>query len=241
MSEKPHHLNAHSPAGHPQRITDADEARSADMHSRTVKYTISMSVRLACFIAAFFVHGWLQVVMLVLAVILPYFAVIVANASGADLDKRTTSNYYDGGAPAALPEGAPGGTASGGTGPDGSGTAGNTEPAGAPGRPASAAPGTGPDSGQDAERGTGQRSGQRAAAPEDAEPASAEPASADPTPADVLPGEWYEPQDEPGEPGQRAQDHPEQEAPGQHAFGQEAPGRRHHDPAGHRRKDRHHG
>lgn len=192
MSEKPHHLNAHSPAGHPQRITDADEARSADMHSRTVKYTISMSVRLACFIAAFFVHGWLQVVMLVLAVILPYFAVIVANASGADLDKRTASNYYDGGAPAAL---APGGTdrpgegtaegaadhagdgrtSDGRTSSDPASTAGGTRAAGGAGSAGST------ESGQDAPQETG-------------------PAS-----ADVLPGEWYEPQDDPGHPhGARA-------------------------------------
>lgn len=97
MSQHSYPLNQPVPAGHPQRITDADESRSADMHSRTVKYTISMSVRMACFIAAFFVHGWIQVVMLILAVILPYFAVVVANASGADLAKRTETNYYDGG------------------------------------------------------------------------------------------------------------------------------------------------
>lgn len=102
MSQKPHHLNVHSPAGHPQRITDADEAHSADMRARTIKYTISMSVRLVCFIAAFFVHGWLQVALLVLAVVLPYFAVVVANAGGADLAKRSEGNYYDAGTPAAL-------------------------------------------------------------------------------------------------------------------------------------------
>lgn len=102
MTQNPQHPHAQPPAGHPQRITDADESRSADMRSRTIKYTVSMSVRLACFIAAFFVHGWLQVVMLVLAVILPYFAVIVANASGTNLDKRSASNYYDAGPPSEL-------------------------------------------------------------------------------------------------------------------------------------------
>lgn len=102
MTQNPQPHHAPPPAGHPQRITDADESRSADMRSRTIKYTVSMSVRLACFIAAFFVHGWLQVVMLVLAVILPYFAVIVANASGTNLDKRSASNYYDAGPPSEL-------------------------------------------------------------------------------------------------------------------------------------------
>lgn len=112
MSEHPHPLNEPVPAGHPQRITDADQSRSADMHSRTVKYTISMSVRMACFITAFFVHGWIQIVMLVFAVVLPYFAVVVANASGADLAKRTDMNYYEAGAagPSKL-EGSPTGNA----------------------------------------------------------------------------------------------------------------------------------
>ncbi|MGO2004571.1 DUF3099 domain-containing protein [Arthrobacter rhombi] len=111
MSQHSHPLNQPVPAGHPQRITDADESRSADRHSRTVKYTISMSVRMACFITAFFVHGWIQVVMLILAVVLPYFAVVVANASGADLAKRTETNYYEGGPgePAML-DGAPAAT-----------------------------------------------------------------------------------------------------------------------------------
>lgn len=207
MSEKPHHLNARSPAGQPQRITDADEAHSADMHARTVKYTISMSVRLVCFIAAFFVHGWLQVVMLVLAVILPYFAVIVANAGGADLDKRSSSNYYDGGAPAALTgggtaaptegnaggagNGTAGGTTAGTTGDAGAaggGTAGTDASESDPDAPGSNASGSNDpgsnESGPDASQGPGQT------APQETDPASAE----------VLPGEWYEPAEDPDHP-----------------------------------------
>ena len=71
-------------------ITDADEARSAEQHSRIVKYTVSMSVRLACFIGAFFTSGPLQWVLLAGAVVLPYFAVIIANG-GADRSKRVHS------------------------------------------------------------------------------------------------------------------------------------------------------
>lgn len=72
-------------------ITDADEARSAEQHSRIVKYTVSMSVRLACFIGAFFTHGPLQWALLAGAVVLPYFAVIIANG-GADRTKKVHSN-----------------------------------------------------------------------------------------------------------------------------------------------------
>ena len=71
-------------------ITDADEARSAEQHSRIVKYTVSMSVRLACFIGAFFTSGWVQWTLLAGAVVLPYFAVIIANG-GADRSKRVHS------------------------------------------------------------------------------------------------------------------------------------------------------
>src|SRR6185312_584996 len=197
MSEKPHHLNAHSPAGHPQRITDADEARSADMHSRTVKYTISMSVRLACFIAAFFVHGWLQVVMLVLAVILPYFAVIVANASGADLDKRTTSNYYDGGAPAAL---TPGGTEGWGEGSDagaGAGTGAGRTDDGRTGTdsPSTEAPSTDSPSAEAPSTNAAGTTGSTQAAGAAGSAGSAgagldAPRETDPASEDVLPGEW---------------------------------------------------
>jgi hypothetical protein len=72
-------------------ITDADEARSAEQHSRIVKYTVSMSVRLACFIGAFFTHGPLQWALLAGAVVLPYFAVIIANG-GADRSKKVHSD-----------------------------------------------------------------------------------------------------------------------------------------------------
>ncbi|GAA3689387.1 hypothetical protein GCM10023081_28560 [Arthrobacter ginkgonis] len=72
-------------------ITDADEARSAEQHSRIVKYTVSMSVRLACFIAAFFTSGWVQWTLLAGAVVLPYFAVIIANG-GADRSKKVHSD-----------------------------------------------------------------------------------------------------------------------------------------------------
>jgi len=71
-------------------ITDADEARSAEQHSRIVKYTVSMAVRLACFIGAFFTSGPLQWALLAGAVVLPYFAVIIANG-GADRSKRVHS------------------------------------------------------------------------------------------------------------------------------------------------------
>lgn len=105
MSEP--HTNQHHPDQGPavHRITEAQESHAVEQHSRVLKYTISMSVRLACFIAAFFVHGWLQWAFLAAAIVLPYIAVVIANG-GADLTKREPrAEFYDGDEPRLLTSG----------------------------------------------------------------------------------------------------------------------------------------
>jgi Protein of unknown function (DUF3099) len=64
-------------------ITDAHEAHSAEMHSRMVKYSISMGIRFICLVLIFFVEGWMVWILIAGAVFLPYIAVIIANA-GSD-------------------------------------------------------------------------------------------------------------------------------------------------------------
>lgn len=54
---------------------------------RVRKYTISMTIRMVCFILAFFFDGWVRWVLLAGAIVLPYIAVVIANG-GADLTKR---------------------------------------------------------------------------------------------------------------------------------------------------------
>lgn len=44
-----------------------------------IKYTIAMSVRVLCIVAMLFVHGWWLAVCAAGAILLPYFAVVVAN------------------------------------------------------------------------------------------------------------------------------------------------------------------
>ncbi|MFF5790621.1 DUF3099 domain-containing protein [Paeniglutamicibacter sp. NPDC012692] len=80
-----HHHHEHGPQVH--RITEARESHTVEQNSRVLKYTISMSVRMACFLAAFFTHGWIQWVCFAGAIVLPYVAVVIANG-GADLTKR---------------------------------------------------------------------------------------------------------------------------------------------------------
>jgi hypothetical protein len=61
------------------RITEALPGTSIDRRFRTRRYLISMGIRTACFLSLLFVHGWLQWVMFVAALVLPYISVILAN------------------------------------------------------------------------------------------------------------------------------------------------------------------
>lgn len=76
---------------HPQQITTADTALDDDMKSRIIKYSITMAIRTLCFVAAYFMfRANLTVLMWICvggAVILPYPAVIFANAG-----RERTSN-----------------------------------------------------------------------------------------------------------------------------------------------------
>ncbi|TGD10141.1 DUF3099 domain-containing protein [Brevibacterium sp. S111] len=69
---------------HSQQITTADTALDDDMRSRIIKYSITMGIRTVCFVAAYFAFvADLHVLMWICvagAVILPYPAVIFANA-----------------------------------------------------------------------------------------------------------------------------------------------------------------
>lgn len=62
------------------QITDAPRPLKEDVRSREVRYLISMGVRTACFVLAFVSSGWLRWTCVVAAFILPYVAVVVANA-----------------------------------------------------------------------------------------------------------------------------------------------------------------
>lgn len=61
-------------------ITSAQRSLSAEQSGRTRKYLISMGIRTACVIGAIFVPGWPRWVLIAGAVILPYLAVVIANA-----------------------------------------------------------------------------------------------------------------------------------------------------------------
>ena len=63
------------------RITSAQRPRSEDIGGRQKRYLISMAIRTACFILAVVSIGhWFMWVFLVASFVLPYVAVVIANA-----------------------------------------------------------------------------------------------------------------------------------------------------------------
>ena len=63
-----------------QRVTNAPVPLDADISRRTRRYLIQMGIRTACFLLAIVVPGVLRWVFLAAAVVLPYVAVLLANA-----------------------------------------------------------------------------------------------------------------------------------------------------------------
>lgn len=66
------------------RITTAGQSRQADTMARQRRYLISMGIRTLCFIGAVVAGmlqiNWLWPTLIVAAVVLPYVAVVMANA-----------------------------------------------------------------------------------------------------------------------------------------------------------------
>ena len=53
-----------------------------------IRYTIAMSIRVACIFAMLFAQGWWLVVFAAGAIFLPYVAVVLANVSGPSRDSE---------------------------------------------------------------------------------------------------------------------------------------------------------
>ena len=74
------------PSGDPVSITTARPPLTDDLGRRQRRYLLQMSVRVVCFVAAVLVWGKVPVVvciaLMVAATVLPYVAVLAANAAG---------------------------------------------------------------------------------------------------------------------------------------------------------------
>lgn len=63
-----------------QAITSVGRPLSEDVHGRATRYLVSMAIRTACFVGIYFTDGWLRWAMAVGAIVVPYIAVVAANA-----------------------------------------------------------------------------------------------------------------------------------------------------------------
>jgi hypothetical protein len=72
------------PQGEAVRITTAPSNRNAEIAARQKRYLISMTLRSLCFVGAIIAAlahiGWLWPILIAGALILPYVAVVMANA-----------------------------------------------------------------------------------------------------------------------------------------------------------------
>jgi hypothetical protein len=77
------------------RITGARRSLNEDVAARQRRYLFSMAVRTVCFVLAIFTTGWLRWAFLSGAVLLPYFAVVVANGGRQPEREPMTRALYD--------------------------------------------------------------------------------------------------------------------------------------------------
>lgn len=66
----------------PQSLTSIAQSPEVERRSRMLKYTLAMTIRVVCIVLAMVVQGWLMWVFFAGAILLPYFAVVIANAAG---------------------------------------------------------------------------------------------------------------------------------------------------------------
>ena len=64
-----------------QSITSLPQSPDEERRGRVLRYSVAMGVRIVCVILALVLHGWFQLIAIIGAVLLPYFAVVVANVA----------------------------------------------------------------------------------------------------------------------------------------------------------------
>lgn len=62
-----------------QSVTNLAVSPEVERRSRMIRYSIAMVVRMICIVLAFVFQGWVMWVCFALAIVLPYWAVVIAN------------------------------------------------------------------------------------------------------------------------------------------------------------------
>ena len=65
-----------------EALTSLPPSPSAARRSRAIKYSIAMGIRMVCVICLIFAQGWWLAFFAIGAIVLPYFAVVLANVGG---------------------------------------------------------------------------------------------------------------------------------------------------------------
>lgn len=68
-------------ARHPSTITTLPRSPEEEQHSRMIKYSVMMAIRIVCIGLCLVVPGWWLLACVLGAVFLPYVAVLIANAA----------------------------------------------------------------------------------------------------------------------------------------------------------------
>jgi Protein of unknown function (DUF3099) len=77
----------HARSERPVRITTAAASREEDIRKRQRRYVLSMGFRTLCFVTAVIIgEGWVMWMLIVAALLLPYVAVVMANAASSKSD-----------------------------------------------------------------------------------------------------------------------------------------------------------
>ena len=85
-----------------QSVTSAPASGSDDQGHRVKRYLLTMGIRVLCGALALFTDGWVRWTFVALAVVLPYIAVVMANAVGPRSGQAVAPVEHAG--PTALPE-----------------------------------------------------------------------------------------------------------------------------------------
>jgi hypothetical protein len=88
-----------------QSVTSAPVSGADDQGHRVRRYLLTMGIRVICGALALFTEGWVRWTFVALAVVLPYIAVVMANAVGPRSGDAVAP--IDHAPPRALPEAPP--------------------------------------------------------------------------------------------------------------------------------------
>ena len=100
--EQPKRARSHaSTAREIQSVTTAPVSAADDQGHRIRRYLLTMGIRVICGALALFTQGWVRWTFVALAVVLPYIAVVMANAVGPRSGEAVTPVDHQ--PPTALP------------------------------------------------------------------------------------------------------------------------------------------